>query len=151
MSLHDLANQVQSAGRGEDKVLVHMTPGEVKGLQSLAMAHGGSLTVNPETGLPEAGILKSLLPTLIGFGLAPFTGGLSAALITGAGYTAATGSLKKGLMAGLGAYGGAGLAQGLSSMGAQAANAGTAGVSNAAATANSQINHVIGVCSFAMG
>jgi len=141
MSLHDLANQVQSAGRGEDKVLVHMTPGEVKGLQSLAMAHGGSLTVNPETGLPEAGILKSLLPTLIGFGLAPLTGGLSAALITGAGYTAATGSLKKGIMAGLGAYGGAGLAQGLSSMGAQAANAGATGVSNAAATSHMQIGN----------
>ena len=135
MSLHDSASQLQSAGRGEDKVLVHMTPGEVSGLQSLAMAHGGSLTINPTTGLPEAGILSSLLPTLIGFGLAPLTGGLSAALITGAGYTAATGSLKKGIMAGLGAYGGAGLAGGLNSMGAAAgANAGTAGA-NAAKTA----------------
>ena len=135
MSLHTLANHVQSAGRGDDKVLVHMTPGEVGGLQSLAMAHGGSLTINPATGLPEASFLRSLLPTLIGFGLAPFTGGLSAALITGAGYTAATGSLKKGLMAGLGAYGGAGLAGGLSSMGAAAgAKAGAAGA-NAAQTA----------------
>ena len=60
MSLHDLANQVQSAGRNDDKVLVHMTPGEVNGLQSLAMAHGGSLTINPQTGLPEANFLKSL-------------------------------------------------------------------------------------------
>ena len=120
MSLHNLAHHLQSAGRGEDKVLVHMTPKEVQGLQSLAMAHGGSLTVNPETGLPEAGFLSSLLPMAIGFGLAPFTGGLSAALITGAGYTAATGSLRQGLMAGLGAYGGAGLAQGLSAMGSAA-------------------------------
>lgn len=120
MSLHSLANHLQSAGRGQDSVLVHMTPGEVSGLQSLAMAHGGSLTVNPQTGLPEAGFLSSLLPMAIGFGLAPFTGGLSAALITGAGYTAATGSLKKGIMAGLGAYGGAGLASGLNAMGAQA-------------------------------
>ena len=126
MSLHDLANHVQSAGRGEDKVLVHMTPGEVNGLQSLAMAHGGSLTTNPETGLPEAGFLSSLLPMAIGFGLAPFTGGLSAALITGAGYTAATGSLKKGIMAGLGAYGGAGLAGGLSSLGASTTSAANA-------------------------
>jgi F0F1-type ATP synthase membrane subunit c/vacuolar-type H+-ATPase subunit K len=46
-----------------------MTPGEVQGLQSLAMAHGGSLTTNPETGLPEAGFLSGLLPTLIGAGL----------------------------------------------------------------------------------
>jgi len=135
MSLHTLANHVQSAGRGDDKVLVHMTPGEVGGLQSLAMAHGGSLTINPATGLPEASFLRSLLPTLIGFGLAPFTGGLSAALITGAGYTAATGSLKKGLLAGLGAYGGAGLASGLNAMGAAAgAKAGAAGA-NAAQTA----------------
>ena len=135
MSLHTLANHVQSAGRGDDKVLVHMTPGEVGGLQSLAMAHGGSLTINPQTGLPEASFLSRLLPTLIGFGLAPITGGLSAALITGAGYTAATGSLKKGIMAGLGAYGGAGLAGGLSSMGAAAgAKAGASGA-NAAQTA----------------
>jgi hypothetical protein len=150
MSLHDLANQVQSAGRNDDKVLVHMTPGEVSGLQSLAMAHGGSLTVNPQTGLPEAGFLSSLLPMAIGFGLAPFTGGLSAALITGAGYTAATGSLKKGLMAGLGAYGGAGLASGLNAMGAQAANAANAGASAGAnltddlIAANMQRGNIIG-------
>ncbi len=145
MSLHTLANHLQSAGRGEDKVLVHMTPGEVNGLQSLAMAHGGSLSINPQTGLPEAGFLKSLLPMAIGFGLAPFTGGMSAALITGAGYTAATGSLKKGIMAGLGAYGGAGLASGLTAMGAQGASAGAAGaiddvaLASKNAAANSQI------------
>ena len=141
MSLHDSASQVQSAGRGDDKVLVHMTPGEVSGLQSLAMAHGGSLTINPHTGLPEAGFLSSLLPMAIGFGLAPFTGGLSAALITGAGYTAATGSLKKGIMAGLGAYGGAGLAGGLSSMGAQASQGAGIGVNaaNAGATVGARV------------
>jgi hypothetical protein len=101
-----------------------MAPQEVASLQTLAKAHGGSLTVNPDTGLAEAGFLKSLLPMVIGAGLAPFTGGLSAALITGAGYTAATGSLKKGLMAGLGAYGGAGLMGGLSAAGTAAAGAG---------------------------
>lgn len=142
MSLHDSANQVQSAGRGDDKVLVHMTPGEVSGLQSLAMAHGGSLTINPHTGLPEAGFLSSLLPMAIGFGLAPFTGGMSAALLTGAGYTAATGSLKKGIMAGLGAYGGASLMGGLTAAGADAAGAAASAsappvlTSNAAANAN---------------
>jgi hypothetical protein len=26
------------------------------------MAHGGSLTINPETGLPEAGFLSAILP-----------------------------------------------------------------------------------------
>ena len=71
MSIHQLANHLQSAGRGEDKVLVHMTPGEVNGLQALAMAHGGSLTINPKTGLPEAGFLKAILPMVAGFFLGP--------------------------------------------------------------------------------
>ena len=123
MSLHALANHLQQAGRGEDKVLIHMTPKEVKGLQSLAMAHGGSLTINPETGLPEAGFLSRLLPTIIGAGLMLIPGmqPLGAAAITGAGYGVAKGSLKEGLMAGLGAYGGAGLASGLNAAGAAAA------------------------------
>jgi hypothetical protein len=106
-------------------MLVHMTPKEVGGLQALAMAHGGSLTINPQTGLPEAGFLKRLLPTLIGAGLSIASGGaltpLMAAGITGLGYGVAKGSLKEGLMAGLGAYGGAGLAGGLTAAGATTA------------------------------
>jgi len=120
MSLHQLAHHVQSAGRGDDKVLVHMTPKEVGGLQALAMAHGGSLTVNPETGLPEASFLSRLLPMIAGFALGPAGFGLTAmqaGLATAAVGTATTGSLGKGLMMGLGAYGGAGLGAGLSSMG----------------------------------
>lgn len=135
MSLHDLANQVQSAGRNDDKVLVHMTPGEVKGLQSIAMAHGGSLTINPETGLPEAGFLQSLLPMIAGLGLTALSGGalspLMAAGIVGGGTAVATGDLKKGLMAGLGAYGGAGLGSGLMAQGAgTAAKTATGTVAN---------------------
>ena len=121
MSLHNLANHLQSAGRGEDKVLVHMTPGEVNGLQSLAMSQGGSLTINPETGLPEAGILSSLLPIVAGAFLGPAGLGLTAmqtGLAVGALGTAATGSLGKGLMMGFGAYGGAGLGEGLMNAGA---------------------------------
>ena len=131
MSLHALANHLQQAGRGDDKVLIHMTPREVKGLQSLAMAQGGSLTINPETGLPEAGFLDRILPTLIGAGLTIASGGalspLMAAGITGAGYGIAKGSLKEGLMAGLGAYGGAGLASGLNAAGAASAPAANIG------------------------
>lgn len=105
------AEQTQSMGRGEDTMLVHMTPQEVRGLQQLAMASGGSLTINPHTGLPEAGWLGKLLPTIIGGALAATgIGAPLAAGIVGLGQTALTGSLKKGLMAGLGAYGGAGLA-----------------------------------------
>jgi hypothetical protein len=92
-------------------MLVHMTPGEVNSLQGLAMAHGGSLTINPETGLPEAGFLKKLLPTLLGAALtATGIGAPLAAGLVAAGSVAKTGSLKKGLMAGLQAYGGAGMA-----------------------------------------
>ena len=116
-----IAQGIASLGRGKDTMLVHMTPGEVQGLQKLAMAHGGSLTINPQTGLPEAGFLSAMLPMLIGGALSVVSGGaltpLMAAMMTGAGYTAATGSLKKGLMAGLGAYGGAGLGSGLAAAG----------------------------------
>ena len=137
MSLHDIAKQVQSKGRDKDTVLIHMTPGEVNGLQQLAMAHGGSLTINPETGLPEAGFLKKLLPMVIGAGLMmiPGVNALAAAAMVGGGSTALGlskgkglgGSLKQGLMAGLGAYGGA-------SLGA-AAGIGSTGTALAAPTA----------------
>jgi hypothetical protein len=111
------AQQTQSKGRGQDTMLVHMTPGEVKGLQALAMSQGGSLTINPQTGLPEAGFLSSILPMIAGFALGPAGFALMSApmagLTVGALTGVATGSLKKGLMAGLGAYGGAGIGQGL--------------------------------------
>jgi hypothetical protein len=138
MSLHTLANHLQSAGRGEDKVLVHMTPGEVNGLQSLAMAHGGSLTTNPQTGLPEAGFLSSILPMIAGFALGPAGLGLTAmqaGLASAAIGTVATGSLKQGIMAGLGAYGGAGLGTGLMAQGAAGAQGAAAAGKNAAQTA----------------
>ena len=127
--MQQVAQGLASLGRGQDSMLVHMTPGEVGGLQRLAMAHGGSLTINPQTGLPEAGFLSSMLPMLIGAALAPATGGASLGLteawqtaaLVGAGTGLLTGSLKKGLMAGLGAYGGAGLGGSLASMGAEQA------------------------------
>ncbi len=105
------AQQLQSYGRGDDSMLVHMTPNEVNSLQGLALATGGSLTINPDTGLPEAGWLGKLLPTILGAALAATgVGAPLAAGIVGAGQFARTGSLKKGLMAGLGAFGGAGMA-----------------------------------------
>ena len=125
------AQGLASLGRGPDSMLVHMAPGEVKSLQQLAMAHGGSLTINPETGLPEAGFLSSILPMVLGAGamMIPGLQGVGAAGIgLGIGGLEAlrTGSLKKGLMAGFGAYGGAGLAGGLTAAGA-ASGAGAAG------------------------
>jgi len=132
MSLHALANHMATKGRNGDSMLVHMTPGEVAGLHALALKHGGELTINPDTGLPEANFLKSLLPILAGAALNFFVPGLGAAVggafgvgaaagtgIAVGGITGlATGSLSRGLMAGLGAYGGAGMVEGLSSLGA---------------------------------
>lgn len=134
-----MAEQLQSMGRGDDTMLVHMTPNEVNSLQGLAMAAGGSLTLNPQTGLPEAGFLSKILPTLLGVGLSfiPGVGPLMAAGIVGAGQTALTGDLSKGLMAGLGAFGGASLAgaAGLGAAGGAAkAGAGAAGGTGAGAT-----------------
>ena len=113
--MQQMAQGLASLGRGQDSMLVHMTPGEVHGLQSLAQQHGGSLTINPHTGLPEAGFLSSILPMIAGIGLnAMFPG---SGMLIGAGIggltALASGDLKKGLFAGLGAYGGAGIGNAL--------------------------------------
>jgi hypothetical protein len=117
------AQSVQSKGRGRDTMLVHMTPKEVGGLQALAMQHGGSLTINPQTGLPEAGFLEAILPTLAGAALTIGSGGvinpyMSAAIVGGI-QTARTGDVGQGLLAGLGAFGGAGIGTGLTAAGAE--------------------------------
>jgi len=126
-----------------------MSPREVAGLQSLAMAHGGTLTINPQTGLPEAGFLDSLLPTLLGGAATFFSGGtitpFMAALGVG-GLTALTSKdLGKGLMAGLGAYGGSGIVEGLAGFGA--ADIGEKAVSSAMADATNAgfVNGSIGL------
>ena len=136
MSLHDAAKHLAAHGRGDDKVLIHMTKGEVNSLNDLAMAHGGQLTINPHTGLPEAGFLSGLLPMMLGAGLAAATGGSS--LLIGAGIgglqAARTGSIGKGLMAGLGAWGGAGLAGGLVGAGASSVGQTASALGTPAAT-----------------
>jgi hypothetical protein len=137
MSLHKFAEQVAAHGRGEDSLLVHMTPDEVRRLQAFAEANGRSLTINPTTGLPEAGMLsdlfKAVAPIALGALLGPAGmgitfGGLSSAVSAGiatGGITAlATGSLSRGLMAGLGAYGGAGLADSFMNAGTAAMGTG---------------------------
>jgi len=46
----DTAQNLASKGRYGDTMLMHVTPEEVHGLSSLR----GGVTINPETGLPEA-------------------------------------------------------------------------------------------------
>ena len=139
MSLQLAAQHLSDQGRGPDTSLVHMSPRELKSLSDLAMAHGHQLTINPETGLPEAGVLDKLLPTLIGAGISYFSGGTINPAMIGLGIgglqAARTGSLEKGLMAGLGAYGGAGLTAGLMDTGASLA-AQTLAAENASTAAN---------------
>lgn len=145
MSLELAAQHLASRGRKGDTMLVHMAPEEVSGLQALARAGGGTLTLNPDTGLPEANFLKRMLPTLIGAGLMFATGGTAAPLIAGMSNAATiglgiggletlrTGDLGKGLMAGLGAYGGAGLTGGLAGLGSTAVTPQAMTTANAAA------------------
>jgi hypothetical protein len=140
MSLKHAAKHLAAHGRGPDTELIHMTKGEINSLQTLAKANGGSLTINPHTGLAEAGFLSSILPTLAGGAAMYFSGGAinpaTIGMITGGLQYARTGSLQKGIMAGMGAYGGAGMAGGLMSAGTSAAqNAAMEGAKSTAETA----------------
>ena len=132
-----------SLGRNGDTMLMHVNPDELRGLQGLAMSQGGSLSINPHTGLPEAfslkGFFKSLLPTIVG-GAASMIPGMQFAsypMLTGILAGAATGALTNknkllgAVTGGLGGYSGASI------MGAGKAAAGampgTAEAANAAA------------------
>jgi hypothetical protein len=133
------ANGLASLGRHGDSMLVHMNPTEVAGLQSLAKANGTSLTVNPETGMPEAfslkGLVKAALPMIAGFALGPggfgigqsifgagsfMSSALGSGLLVGGLTGLITGDVGKGLMAGMGAYGGHGLGDMFSKLGTAA-------------------------------
>jgi hypothetical protein len=127
MNYKQTAQQLASKGRYGDTMLMHVSPKEVAGLQYLGGKYGTKLTINPSTGLPEAFNFSRFLPMIAGAALAPYTGGASAALIVGGVETARTGNIMKGLQAGLGAYGGANIASGLGTMGAEQ------GVANATA------------------
>ena len=116
------ANQLASKGRYGDSMLVHMNPVEVDTLNKMS---GNLMTVNPDTGQPEA-FLPMLLPMLgglLGAGAAGSAGlgilGTAGAigLGSGIGSTAATGSLKQGIKTGLLSFGTAGVLGGLGSLG----------------------------------
>ena len=133
MSLHTAAQHLAGAGRFKDSMLVHMSPKEFERISSFASSLGKNLTVNPKTGLPEMGVLDgifddpilgTILPIVAGVALnaaLPGVGALGAGAIVGGGTWAATGDIKRGLAAGLGAYGGAGLGSSLGSYGATSA------------------------------
>jgi hypothetical protein len=131
------AQDLASRGRGGDSMLVHMAPHEVAGLNAIARMQGTELTINPETGMPEALKLGKLFKTLapfipfipgVGQLLAPIVGpGLAAfgaanplltkAIASGVigGFTGPKGGfdLQRGLMQGITAYGMGSLMQNL--------------------------------------
>ena len=96
--LSPVADELASRGRYGDSMLLHVRPDELQGLASL-----GTLTINPDTGLPEAFSFKSLLPAI---------GSIAAVALLGpAGLGIASGALGTGVAAGLGGFAG-GLAAG---------------------------------------
>jgi hypothetical protein len=115
MSLQLAAQHLSSKGRGNDSRLIHISPKELQGLQALAKAKGGSLTINPETGLPEAGFLEDVLPIAATAALMFIPGGPALAGAVGGGITGglATGALATGIGTGLLAGGASILGQAL--------------------------------------
>jgi hypothetical protein len=96
--MQEEAMELANRGRYGDTTLVHMTPGEVQGLASL-----GQLTINPDTGLPEAFNMKSLLPIIGGIAGSFLLPGAGTALGSGLGATAigaGLGTTAGGLLAG---------------------------------------------------
>jgi hypothetical protein len=135
------AQGLASLGRGNDSMLVHMTPNEVQGLQGLAMARGGSLTINPQTGLPEAGILDFALPVAGAFfGIPPeFTAALMAGktLIEG-------GDIGSAALSAFGGYTGGKFGQSLKSFVDPIKNIPTSAINAAANTAKTAGSFVSG-------
>lgn len=142
-------------GRGGDTMLVHMSPDEVRNMQRMAMARGTTMTINPETGLPEAFNLRKLvrglaalapiaaaffppvaaampfLTTPVGAGLA---GGIAGGLSGEKGF-----DLKRGLTTGLLSYGIGSAMKGLEAAGSAGEAAATQAASSAAQTEAAQL------------
>ena len=77
-----------------------MAPSEVAGLAQM-----GQMTINPQTGLPEAFSLRDAIPIAASIVGGVFGGPVGAGLGSGLATGILEGDLKKGLMAGLTSYG----------------------------------------------
>ena len=130
MSLHLAAQHLASKGRGNDSRLIHVSPKELQGLQALAKAKGGSLTINPDTGLPEAGFLEDVLPIAATAALMFVPGGPALAGSVGGALTGglASGALATGIGTGLLAGGASILGQALGGGKVDMGKAATTGV-----------------------
>jgi len=131
--MRHIIDAIAAQGRGKDKELLHVTKGEIAGLDALARRHfGRELPRNPRTGLKEASLFQDWFGSDVGMALdvaAPVAVGfipgvgIPAAAAMGAGLGAANQGLGKGgttesallggVAGGIGAYGGANMASGL--------------------------------------
>ena len=138
MDIKQQTQNVANQGRYGDSMLLHVNPAEVKGL-----AQAMPITVNPQTGQPEAFLpfLAPVLGSLAGSAFLTGVGGLGAlgasAIGSGLAQYAVTGDLKKGLLAGLTGYGIGSALQGAgaAAQGTEAATAAADKVTNVATDA----------------
>jgi hypothetical protein len=119
-------------------MLIHVNPREVAGLQYLGERYGAKMTVNPDTGLPEAFNFMRFMPMIAGAALSPFITPMGAAAVVGAVEGIRTKSALGGLKGALGAYGGASLGTSLASFGAE--GAGQTALSSAIPEATATLN-----------
>jgi len=119
MSIRQLSSEVAKRGRNGDTMLIHVNPREVAGLQYLGEKYGAKMTINPDTGLPEAFNFMRFMPMIAGAALSPFITPVGAAAVVGAVEGVRTKSLTGGLKGALGAYGGASLGTSLANFGAE--------------------------------
>ena len=145
MNLQQQTQNVAAQGRYGDTMLMHVNPAEVAGLSQVL-----PLTINPETGQPEA-FLPMLLPLLGSIGGSALAGSsliggalagkaaLLGAIGSGLGTWAATGDVKKGLLSGLTGYG-LGKVFSAGKTAAEAAKAGTTVATKGAEVLTSSVN-----------
>ena len=134
--LSPMADELASRGRYGDSMLLHVRPDELQGLASL-----GTLTINPDTGLPEAFSFKSLLPAVGAIGATFLLGPAGLGLLGGAGGSLIGGAFGTGVAAGLGSFAGglvAGQSPGQAALGGLISGA-TAGFFSGAPTGVDQI------------
>jgi len=149
MNIKEQTKNVAAQGRFGDSMLLHVNPAEVKGL-----AQAMPITINPQTGQPEA-FLPFLAPIIGSIGGSALLTGLGGAGVAGAGLSslaasaigsglaqyAVTGDLKKGLLAGLTGYGIGSALQGAgaAAKAGEAATAAEGAITEAATDAATQV------------
>jgi len=128
------AQGIASLGRYGDTTLMHMRPDEVDQLTAISRASGGDITINPDTGMPEAflgNFFSALAPTAAGLAAgAIFPGAYAPYLAAGAGGLTAYAQGKRDplgiAMGALGGYGGGTIGQNLAATGGVQVPAGSA-------------------------